>query len=274
MKQMKLYSIIILLQLCISCLSAQDTLPAINLQDQSVVATVADKSPKELLQEANDLYVKGEYPGAINIYEELLKNYGVSSDVYYNLGNAYYKVNDIAPAILNYERALLLNPGDGDIRFNLEMARLKTVDKMEPVEAFFLLQWISNLRNIYSTNQWAWVGIVSFLLLIVCLVLFFFGRKILLKKMGFYIGIFCLVLAVSGNVFAYQQKKRLTDRDVAIVFVPTVTIKGSPDQSGTDIVVLHEGTKVFIKRTLSNWSEVVLEDGNVGWIESRMIEII
>ena len=270
---MKKYILLLLVHFIVlgGVLAQDSTLVAGNdslMQDSVVVS-----SPNDAIQSANDHYMKEDYHSAIKLYEQALLN-GSSASAYYNLGNAYYKINEIAPAILNYERALLLDPGDDDIRFNLEMAKLKTVDKIDPLGEFFLAKWMNSLRNIYSTNQWAWVGIVTFLLFIGCLTLFFFTRKIQWKKIGFYAGIFFLLITIGSNIFSYQQKRNLTSKNAAIIFIPTVTIKSSPDKSGTDIVVLHEGTKVYIKSQLGSWNEVVLENGTVGWIESQMIEII
>jgi hypothetical protein len=227
-----------------------------------------------LIKEAETAYTQEDYNKAIELYEETLKSNGASAEIYYNLGNAYYKANRIAPAILNYERALLLDPGDGDIRFNLQMAREKTVDKIEPLGEFFLVKWIHSLQNRGSADSWAMLGIVSFLLLIFCLLLFFFSRWIRMKKVGFYLGIVCLVVVVVANVFAKSQKDEIVDHAYAIVFSPTVTVKSSPDASGTDLFILHEGTKAFIKSSLGNWKEIELEDGNVGWLPGKDIEII
>lgn len=228
-----------------------------------------------ILDEAADVYSKGDFNKSAELYEKVLKENGESATIYYNLGNAYYKANKIAPSILNYERALLLDPGNGDIRFNLEIAKLKTTDKIEPIGDFFLTEWAKGVRDLFSADQWAYIGIVSFLLLITSVIAFLFSRKIILKKVGFYIGIICLIFVVSANIFAYNQKNRLIKRDVAIIFAPTVTIKSSPDQSGKDLIVLHEGTKVLIKSKLGEWTEIELEDGrNVGWIKNNQIEII
>jgi tetratricopeptide (TPR) repeat protein len=229
---------------------------------------------QDMLKQANDLYISDKYQDAIDLYEKILREKGKSATVYYNLGNAYYKKNEIAQAILNYERALLRDPGNEDIRINLEMSKQKTVDKIEPVGTFFLTEWLTGIRNTYSTNQWAYAGIITFLLFIGCLVLFFFSRKRFLKKIGFYAGIVLLAGTISCNVFAYRQKQQLTAKNTAIIMAPTVTVKGSPDKSGVDIVVLHEGSKVFIKSKLGDWNEIILEDGNVGWIESNKIEVI
>ncbi len=226
------------------------------------------------IQQAVSAYSKGDYSKAAELYENELKEKGESAGIYYNIGNCYYKMNKIAEAILNYERSLLLNPGDGDTRFNLEIARLKTVDKIEPVGSFFVSEWLKSLQNILDTNSWAKIGIFTFLLLIGCLVLFFFSRKIILKKSGFYMGIACLIISIAANFFSYNQKQKLSDRNTAIVFAPTVTIKSSPDNSGNDLFVLHEGTKITIKSKLSGWSEIQIADGNVGWIKDSDIEMI
>ena len=140
------------------------------------------------IKEAEVAYTKEDYGKAIELYEGLLKTHGESAEIYYNLGNAYYKENKIAPAILNYERALLLDPGDGDIRFNLQLARQKSVDKIEPVGDFFLHRWFDKVQNMGAADSWAQIGIVCFILFIGCLILFFFSKWIHLKKIGFLSG--------------------------------------------------------------------------------------
>ncbi len=238
------------------------------------VLMVGISSKAQTLEEASAAYSKGEFGKAVKIYESLKKTNGESAQIYYNIGNCYYRLNKTASAILNYERALLLNPGDKDTRTNLEIAKLKTVDRIEPVGAFFLSEWMHGIQNMFSTNAWSYLGIVCFILLIGCLVLYFFSRKISLKKCGFYIGIGMIVLCISCNIFAYSQKKKITNRNTAIVFAPTVTIKSTPDNSGTDLFILHEGSKVSIKSKLGNWNEIETADGNIGWIKIEDIEII
>ena len=226
------------------------------------------------LKEAEEAYAKEDYTQAIELYESVLKSYGESAMVYYNLGNAYYKAGKVAPAILNYERALLLNPGDSDTRFNLQVARQKTVDKIEPIGEFFLTRWIGTVEDVYSADGWAKWGVASFVLFIGCLVLFFFSKWIRLNKIGFFAGICFLLISLVANLFADSQQDKLLHRADAIVFASTVTVKSSPDASGTDLFILHEGTKVTIKSTLGEWSEIQLEDGNVGWMPSKEIQQI
>lgn len=229
---------------------------------------------ESVLKEAENAYINENYNIAIELYENLLKEYGESSEIYYNLGNSYYKKGEIAHSIINYERALLLDPGDSDIRFNLQLARQRSVDNIEPIGEFFLVKWFKTLQNLGAADSWAKAGIVCFILFIGCLILFFFSRWILVKKVGFYFGVVLLVGIITMNIFASNQKKELVNRTDAIIFSPTVTIKSSPSISGTDLVILHEGTKVSIKSSLGEWNEIELEDGNIGWIPQKDLEVI
>jgi tetratricopeptide (TPR) repeat protein len=225
------------------------------------------------IKAAETAYASELYDQAVELYESVIRNYGDSFELYYNLGNAYYKTGKIAHAILNYERALLIKPGDSDIRFNLEMAKQQT-DKIEPLQEFFLNKWFRSVQNLISVDSWATVGIACFILFIFCLVLFFFSKWMRLKKLGFYLGVLLFAGVIFANIFAYNQKEELINRNGAIVFSPTVTVKSSPDNSGSDLFVLHEGTKVFIRSTVGDWDEIELEDGNVGWINKKDITVI
>ena len=229
---------------------------------------------QELLNQANESYSREDYKKAAELYEKVLQDEGISSDLYYNLGNAYYKDKQYAKAILNYERALLLSPGNEDARFNLNMANSHITDKIEPVGSFFLTGWIHSLINTLSSNSWAILGIISFLLFIVGIYLYFFTRNVLLRKIGFFAGLLLLLVSIFSNSFASEQKDKITERNEAIVFAPTITIKSSPAESGTDLFVLHEGTKVKLLDKVGDWSEILLADGNRGWIPTNQIEII
>ena len=224
--------------------------------------------------EGDSAYMKNDYASAIQIYEALL-NRGEAADIYYNLGNSYYKTDDIAKAILNYERALLLQPGNGDIRANLEIARSKTIDKVEPVPEIFFVSWTKSLINSMSVDSWAVCGVVCFILLIVSLYFFIFSKQTVIKKAGFISGIVFLVVTILANVFASQQKDELMNRNSAIVMNPSVTVRSTPSESGTSLFILHEGHKVDVKDgSMKDWKEIRLEDGKVGWVPASTIEII
>ncbi|MBP6064757.1 tetratricopeptide repeat protein [Bacteroides sp.] len=224
--------------------------------------------------EGDSAYMKNDYTSAIHIYEALL-NKGEAAEIYYNLGNSYYKTGEIAKAILNYERALLLQPGNGDIRTNLDVARSKTIDKVESVPEIFFVSWTKGLINSMSVDAWANCGIIFFILLIISLYFFIFSHVVVLKKTGFIAGLLFLMFTILTNVFAMQQKDALLNRDSAIVMNPSVTIRSTPNDSGTTLFILHEGSKVTIKdNSMKEWKEIRLEDGKVGWLPASSIEII
>ncbi len=224
--------------------------------------------------EADSSYVRGQYQQAITQYEALLKQ-GASADLYYNLGNAYYRTENIPEAVLNYERALLLSPGDRDIRFNLQIARSKTFDKIVPESEMFFVTWYRSLVSMMSVDAWARTALVSLALTIILLLVYLFSEKIWLRKAGFFGGVVLLLLFVGANIFAWQQKKDLLNRKGAIIFAPSVTVKSTPAANGTDLFILHEGTKVVITDgSMKEWKEIRLADGKEGWIESKHIRVI
>lgn len=232
--------------------------------DQNVTKALADSA-----------YAKQDYISAIGLYEQLLAQQGESADIYYNLGNSYYKHKDIAHAVLNYERAHLLNPGDSDIRFNLEMARNNTIDKVDAVNTFFLTSWFTSLRNCLGTDGWARVGVITFILALICLGIYIFGKNLVWRKVGFIGTAVCIIIIIAANVCAFQQKDLLVNRQSAIIMSPSVTAKSTPDTGGTDLFILHEGHKVLIKdSTMKEWCEIQLEDGSIGWIPREVMEII
>ena len=236
----------------------------------TVAAMAVDNSK---LIEANTEFEAGNYTKAASMYEEILKE-GESAAIYYNLGNTYYRLGRIAPAILNYERALLRDPGNEDIRYNLEFANYQTIDKFKPVDRFFLLKWIDGLSSLYGTNAWAYISIFCFILMLILVGVFVFVRVTWMKKAAFFTGIAVLLISITAFNFSKSQKEKLLMHEYAIIFSPTVTVKSSPDTSGTELFQLHEGTKVRIKRTLGNWIEIQSVDGNVGWVESSVLEAI
>ncbi len=225
-------------------------------------------------QNADAEYQKGNYQQAIKDYEDLLKN-GVSSDIYYNLGNAYYRTDNITKSVLAFERAHLLSPGDKDINFNLQFVRGKTIDKITPVSEMFFVTWYKALVNYTSVDSWAKTGIIAIIIALVLALVYLFAPQIYLRKMGFLGGIFFLVIFLFCNVFAYQQKEVLLNRTGAIVVAPTVNVKNTPAKSSSDQFVIHEGTRVDITdKSMDDWRGVRLADGRTGWVETKQIEEI
>ncbi|MCI7313375.1 MAG: BatD family protein [Prevotella sp.] len=225
-------------------------------------------------QNADDEYAKGNYQQAIKDYQEILKA-GVSSEIYYNLGNAYYRTDNITQALLAYERALQLSPGDNDIRFNLQYARSKTIDKITPETEMFFVTWYHSLVNFTSVDRWANTAIVSIVMALLLILVFLFAPQMWARKSGFYGSAVFLLLFVFANLFAFQQKHELETKQGAIVIAPTVNVKKTPAASGTDVFVIHEGTRVDITdRGMNQWRGVKLADGREGWLKTSQIEEI
>lgn len=228
----------------------------------------------DVQKEAAAAYEKGDFAKATELYQSLADEHDQSADLYLNLGNAYYKSGNVAQAILNYERGLLIAPGDADLKTNLDIARLKTLDRIEPVGEIFLQRWADAVQNLYSSNQWAVIAVISFILLLGCFALYFIGGKVWMKKVAFFAALLLIIVTIFANVSGAAQKDKMVNRDQAIVFAKSVTAKSTPSDSGTDLFVLHEGTKVRVKTKVGNWNEIELSDGNIGWIPSDKIEII
>ena len=225
-------------------------------------------------QNADVEYAKGNYQQAIKDYQEILKT-GVSSEIYYNLGNAYYRTDNITQALLAYERALQLSPGDNDIRFNLQYARSKTIDKITPETEMFFVTWYNSLVNFTSVDRWANTAIVSIVMALLLILVFLFAPQMWARKSGFYGSAVFLLLFAFANLFAFQQKHELETKQGAIVIAPTVNVKKTPAASGTDVFVIHEGTRVDITdRGMKQWRGIKLADGREGWLKTSQIEEI
>lgn len=225
---------------------------------------------------ADELYKKEKYTEAAAAYEKLLQSKeGVSAALYYNLGNAYYKLDNIPLAILNYERALLLEPGDGDIRANLALARGKTVDKVTPPSEMFFVTWWHNMCNSMSSYTWCIFAVVCFVLMLLGVLAYMFVPQLLVRKIGIYGAMVLLFLVVIANFAAYSQNEAFANRNSAIIIAPAVSVKSSPNETSTDLFLIHEGSKVeILDATMKQWREVKFEEGKQGWISLSAIEVI
>ena len=226
------------------------------------------------MKQANDLYAAGNYSDAAKLYESLLAKQGIAPELYYNLGNAYYKSNETGKSILNYERALRIAPTFEDAKANLELAQQKVVDNIVQAPTFFVGRWIENLINLLTSDQWFFLSFIVFIVCLILVLLFVFGSSLVIRKLSFYVGGSLLAISVLAFVFAGIRKDQVVNHNDAIVMTGVVTVKSSPDKSGTDLFQLHEGTKVAIKSTLGNWTEIKLGNGNIGWVEQENIEKI
>lgn len=224
--------------------------------------------------EADKLYTQENYAEAAEAYQAVLQS-GVAAEVYYNLGNCYYKLDKIAMAILNYERALLLAPADADIRANLALARGKTVDKVIPPSEMFFVTWWRNLTNSMSIDAWSTLGLAAFVVILLGLLAYMFATPLWARKLGVYGAMALFLFMLVANLAALSQYAGLKHHDTAIVLSPAVSVKSSPSERSTDLFLIHEGSKVeILDNSMKDWIEVKFEEGKQGWIPTNTAEVI
>ena len=226
---------------------------------------------------ANQHYADGQYEEAIIGYENLLQDPSVRAEaraeVLYNLGNAYFKTGENARAILAYERCLRLNPRHQDAQHNLQFAQARIIDNIEDYQPCFLLQWAQTVRGWQGEEAWLLWSVALFILCLVGMFIFAFMRQLILRKTAFYTGVaaFCFSLIALWCGLSLHHRDLI--KEEAIIVQGVVNAKSSPDKSGTDLFVLHEGTKVHIGDRVGEWCEIRVGN-NIGWIRQSALEQI
>ncbi len=227
-----------------------------------------------VLDSANDAYAKANYEKAIKLYESILNKGEVAPEIYFNLGNAYYKSNSIGFAILNYERAKKLAPDDDDITANLKLANQKTEDKIESAPQMFLTTWKNGIVDMMSERSWSVLCIVLITLALGLFAMYLFTSLRTLKQIGFFGGSILILLAVVIFFIAKHKYEKTKNSATGIITTPSVTVTGSPTDKGTKLFILHEGSKVNIMENDGVWTEIKIANGNVGWIQTKNVSAI
>lgn len=235
---------------------------------------MAQAPADSLISSGNSEYNQGNYDQAIADYEQVIDGGMSSAELYYNLGNAYFKSDDIPAAILYYEKAKKLKPNDEDINFNLRLANSRIIDKIEPLPEFFLKQWFRQLRNLQTPDKWARLGVTLFMAFLALALVFLLSNRIIIRKISFWTGILVLIVSLSGFALGFQGYHFYKNRQEGIIFTPTVTVKSSPNDNSVDLFVIHEGTKVSVTDQLEDWSEIRIANGSVGWIKDSTYRTI
>ena len=238
-------------------------------------ARAAESYPDSLWNAGVAAYTEGDFASALQDWEDVRATGLMSKELYYNLGNAYFKTGEMAQSILWYERALKLDPSDADIRHNLEYARSLTQDRIEEVPEIFFEQWGHAMCYLLPSNTWAVLCLVFLAAAVAMALLFLLGSTAGRRRVGFFVGIACLLLAFLGWDFAQWQRQEALAQDRAIVMRPVSSVKSSPSaESAKDLFILHEGTRVKILDNVGSYSNIELGDGRQGWIPSADIEVI
>lgn len=225
-----------------------------------------------LFADANAQYAEGNYAEAATQYEQILQEQP-TAEVYYNLGNAYFKQGELAQSILAYERALRLKPSFKDAKHNLQFAQSRIIDNIEDTQSFFLSNWLKAIRNALSQRVWMVGSIILFIMALVGFFLFAFSQTLWLRKTAFYCSVIALVISVMACANAGSLYQRDTQRSEAIITQGIVNAKSSPDRSGNDLFTVHEGTKVEIHEVIGDWCCVHVGN-NIGWMPLEYLERI
>lgn len=230
------------------------------------------QSPAQLFDIANNAYKSKNYDLSITAYQQLIdKNYK-TPEIYYNLGNSYYKKDQIGLAILYYEKAHKLAPADDDIRYNLKLANLKTVDRLGTVPQLSIIEKWDHFTSSRSSRSWAIISIVFVWLALIGFAVFLFISSY--RRTGFYTGLALLFFAAFFAYLSYGQTQAEYGTDQAILTAANAYIKSAPDASGTDLFMIHEGIKLNILDKVGDWSKVRIADGKVGWIQHNTYSVI
>jgi tetratricopeptide (TPR) repeat protein len=224
-------------------------------------------------QDADSLYRIEDYQGAAAGYEAVLADGFASADLYYNLGNTYYRLERYGLAILNYERALRLNPGMDDAEQNLALANSKTADRITILPKLFVVRWFDSLVRIHPST-WRVVTLIMLALFAAAVACFLLARSLSMRKNTFAAGVVFLVLLLVTVLFLVFSTRHFNARSEAIVVEGAISVKSSPEQQSVDKLVLHEGAKVTITETLPGWKRITLADGTTGWCQDGDVERI
>ncbi|MCU7492518.1 MAG: hypothetical protein ACM3UR_07280 [Bacteroidota bacterium] len=229
---------------------------------------------ENLMQKANSFYQQGSYDKAIEIYQKIVSDGYSGKELYYNLGNSYFKVGMIGYAILNYEKAQKISPNDEDVAYNLKIANARTVDKIEAMPKIFLVRWWEELLNLFSVNGWTLFSYFVYLTFLAIIGWYFFARRQALQKWILISGLAFAAVFLLSIVILISRYNYDNGKEYAVVTQSSVTVKLSPDEHSGDAFIVHEGIKVSLEDKVDSWVKVKLADGKVGWLsEGEMKKI-
>lgn len=223
-------------------------------------------------EKGNDLYQKGKYELAIKAYESVLNDNKESVQLYFNLGNSYYKLHQTAPAIYNYEKALVLDPCNAAVLNNIKFAQKQTIDEIKVVPKVGFAKLLRDFTGIYPFETWAWITIAFAMLFLVFFMVYYFSQSVVAKRV-FFLGMFVVLLLMAMSMSAaFFEKSHFDNERPAIVFAESTEVRSEPQKASNATFVLHEGTKVYVLEKLGNWKKIQLTDGTEGWIDGNAIK--
>jgi len=240
------------------------------LLQMPLIASEAD----ELMSRANQLYQEDKFDESIVLYETILNNGLISENLYYNLGNSYFKMGQTGKAILNYERALKIDPGNEDVEYNISIVKARTTDNIREVPKLFIVEWWEGFLAAFSTTTWLLIVVAVYIMLLIFLGIYFTGKTGRLQRLGFLGGSVCLAALIISIILLVSHVNRVTSSEYGVLIEAEYAVKQSPSSSSSDVFIIHEGLKFSIEDKVNEWSRIRLSDGKVGWLPSGTFEVI
>jgi tetratricopeptide (TPR) repeat protein len=223
-------------------------------------------------EKGNELYQKGKYDLAVKAYESVLATNKQSLQLYFNLGNSYYKMNELAPAIYNYEKALVLDPNNKETLNNIRFAQKQTIDEIKVIPKVGFGKLVRDFTGNYTYDAWAWISVAFATLFLAFFLGYYLSPRVTVKRIfffGMFVVIVLILISISSAIF---EKDHFLNERPAIVFAESAEVRSEPQKASSSIFILHEGTKVYVEEALKNWKKIQLTDGTEGWIESNAIK--
>ncbi|WP_299776732.1 tetratricopeptide repeat protein [uncultured Formosa sp.] len=227
-----------------------------------------------IFEQANTLYNNGKYAEAIDKYQAILDNGMHSSELFFNLGNAHYKLNHVGLSVYYFEKALQLAPNDTDIKNNIAYARNMTIDAIDVVPEVGISKLLKNVTGILSFDGWAIITVVLFIVFVVLFISYYFSEYTAKKRLAFSTSLIVLFTGCLTLFFAFHDYNLTQKDNPAIIFAQESQVKSEPNLSSQEAFILHEGTKVQVLDTVNNWKKIKLSDGKTGWISSSDIKVL
>jgi hypothetical protein len=223
---------------------------------------------------AGEAYSEGRFEEALETYQAIIDLGFESPDLYYNMGNAAFRSNNLGYAVLYYEKALKLDPSHDEAEKNLAYISRYKEDQLESVPELFIRTWIRQVYQMFSLHTWSYIALAMFVLMLAGILMYIFSKRMPIKKLGFFTGIVTFIIFMLSFTAAANRHSEFVSPDRAVIIYPSVVVKSTPSLSGTDLFVLHEGTKVRTSDEVSGWSEITISDGRVGWIPVESLAVI
>ncbi len=239
-----------------------------------IANSVVAQTNSEIFNEANNLYKKDKIEDAITLYKKIESQGMISSELYYNLGNSYYKLNKVGPSIYYFEKALKINPLNEDVKNNLVFAKRLALDNIEEIPKTIFQKFTKNWLQKFSYNQWSIIVVVFSILGSLLFLMFYFANKPSKKRFYFITSSISFILLISTLIITYKQYSFSKNNKEAIVFAEKTEVRNAPTLNSEEVFTLHEGSKVIVLDAVDNWKKIKLADGKIGWIIANEIKLL